>query len=408
MLRIRLRDGHTEFAGRPIEWAAGMDGVEVAPGDDSGGVEVRQIVQDRLSWECTTWVSRAGVVYDRCFDPFRNTFLWSVPKTVGMDPHTGHFTTVVGRDTDLKRSMRLTRAIAMAWVEPPRVDVKLQACVLPGREPIAENIVWVRTGIRDIEFDGVQEEPRPAPFAGDTSWRPLVYVWRNLCGEIVGRIDERSKPPGERYEVSVRGWVRSPHGGVAVRGVRTANGRVAVSIAGVGAVWIDEAVLCTFDEVPADGIVTTPRHINGQRTDNSLGNLAWSQFLITQPRHDEVLSILNRGGSLDDLCTLGIRRSTAWDRISSAAWELPYERVLERIALLAPEALRHVLAKKMESGELDAADTMSRCVEVCDAELCDGECNSTKCETWGKLDLHDRYGLVKIARCIVLRAQLQG
>ena len=110
----RVRTTHAELAGRPL--GADADGVETGP----GGEELRQVVQERIAWDCATWISRDGVAYDRCYDDVARRFVYSAPKAVGLDAATGHFTTVVGRDSDLKRQMRLVRAIAMAWLEPPR------------------------------------------------------------------------------------------------------------------------------------------------------------------------------------------------------------------------------------------------------------------------------------------------
>lgn len=399
MRRIRTAGGHVEFAGRPVECAGGPDGVEVGP----SGEELRQVVQEqRIPWECTTWCSQDGVVYDRCFDPFRGTFVWSAPRAVGADPVTGHFTTVVGRDSDLRRTVRLVRAIAMAWVEPPRTQVKLQACALPGREPVARNLVWVRTGVRSFEDDGAQDEPLPLPPTHDT-WRPLRYTWRSICGDVTHRLDESSKAPDERYEVSARGWLRSPHG-TNTKGVRSTGGRLYACVAGVGAIWMDEAVLCTFspDAAPPDGTVAQPVHANGHGGDNGLANLSWAAFVMAQVRHDATLEQLGAGGTLDDMCASGgIRRTTAWDRIAAATWELPLGRVRAVAAALAPPFVRDTLRQKMEAGELDAADTVTHCVEACDAALAEHD-------TWSRLDLHDRFGVVKVGRALVLRDAAQA
>ena len=391
MQRLVRTPGGVELAGRAVEDA---DGVAAGP----GGEELRQVVQDRIAWECSTWCSADGVVYDRVYDPFLDAFVWSAPKRVGVDPSTGHFTTTVGHDTDLKRGMRLVRAVALAWVEPPRTGgVRLQAAPLPGLPPVASNLVWVRTGVRAFVYEGAREEPVAFPPSND-SWRPLRYAWRGLCGEVVARVDESQRPPGERYEVSLRGWVRSPHGS-CTRGVRSPSGRRYASLVELGAVWIDEAVVCSFDDDDhsknEDNAVEVD-HLNADRSDDAYANLRRRRLHVSQPRHDETLDLV-RGKSMPDVCaSLGVARSTAWDRISSAARELPLSQALSSLSPLAPTFVRHAIRQSMEDGHIDAADTLSRVLDQCDSSL-------SSHPTWPLLDLEDRYGIVKLARTLTLR-----
>lgn len=411
MRRIKTsRDGHVEFAGRAIDVA---DGVEMGP----SGEELRQVVQghQRMAWDVTAWCSKDGVVYDRCFDPFRRSFVWSAPRVVGVDAATGHFTTIVGRDSDTKRTVRLTRCIAMAWVEPPRTEVKLQACALPGCEASADALVWVRTGVRDFEYDGTSADP-PTPVPSDQDvWRPLKYVWRSICGEIVHRVDESTKAAEDAYHVSARGWVRSPFGGVLTKGVRSVGGRMYACMTGVGAFWVDEAVLCTFggggedgDEgrsdgsaLPPDGIVAKAVHINSHIGDNAFENLRWDKFAMTQVRHDETAAMLASGGTLGDMCAAaGIRKTTAWGRVVAAAWELPYARAAEVFGPIAVRSVRTELRRLLASGELDAADTVATCVTACDTAL-----KTAENRTWALLDEHDRYGVVQLCRALELRSE---
>lgn len=393
MRRVRLKDGHTEFAGRLLDEEG--DGIEVGP----GGELLRQVMLERATYECGTWCSREGVVYDRLLDPFAGRFVWSTPKAVGMEPATGHFTTLVGRDSDVRRSVRLVRCIAMAWVEPPRSPLKLQACVVAGAPPTAEHLAWVRTGVRDVAHDGVQELPPASPAADDT-WRPLRYEWRTLSGEVVGRVDERAKPPGERYEVSARGWVRSPHGGAASRGVRSPSQRMYASVAGVGAFWVDEAILLSFGgAAPAEGILATPVHANDDPADNALANLAWRTFLVALPRHEATAAAVEGGGQLDALCAAaGVQRSTMWDRIATAATELPLERAERAFGGLA--SVRSVLRSHLERGELDAADTLPQYADVCDEAM-------RSRPAWAALGAVDRFGVVRLSRILVFRKRLQ-
>lgn len=394
MRRIRTRDGHVEFAGRDMRHSLGDDGVEIGP----EGEELRQIVQARLSWECTTWCSRDGVCYDRCYDPFQDRFLWSAPKTLGMDRATGHFTILVGRDPDLRRSMRLSRALALAWVEPPRTMVKLQACVLPNMDATADHLVWVRTGVREFTLDGVQQEPRTLPFAGDT-WRPLRYQWRTLHGEVTHTFVADEDAP---YEVSVRGWLR--RGDHVTQGARLeGDGRLFASIAGVGAIFLDEAVLYTFAPPPSTPGVACLAcrvvHINGNPSDNALANLKWASYVVTQSRHEEMADAANLGVSMATLCSkAGVQSSTLWGHIEAAARELPLDRARDAFSRFAFARLR--IGEGFKSSALDAADPLARFMEWCDAE--------PPGPAWHQLDAADRYGIVKVSMVLVVREAMQS
>lgn len=386
MKRIRSRGGHVEFAGRLLgEEGSDAWGMEVGP----EGIVLRCVVQDRIAWDHGTWISADGTVFDRWFDPYQGTFVWSGPKKIGIDTTDGHFTTMVGWDSDLKRTLRLTRAIAMAWVEAPRTQLKMQASAIG--EPVAENLVWVRTGLRAFEFHGVQmEEAVAVPAPGDT-WAPLRYAWRNICGEIVQEVGGDTG-----VEVSMRGWVR--YGEASTRGVRTATGRLFASLPGIGVpFWVDEAVLGAFRPTPPDGDLVFPVHLNGDAGDNSLANLEWRTYLIPQPRHEETLEAV-RLRNLADLCAdFGIRKPTLWQRIAGAAWELPLPRVRQALRRLAPDFLRTFLDRELRAGRLDVGDRISRCVEACDAGLSD---------TWTRLEVEDRFGVVQLTRCLLLREAL--
>ena len=207
MRRVRTRTG-VEFAGRAIEHAVGVDGIEIGP----AGEELRQVVQEhRIAWECSTW-SQRRVLCTTAATTHSVKCLCGLRPDVSESSRAPATSPVVGRDSDLKRVMRLTRCVALAWVEPPRTSVRIHACPLPGLEAVADNIVWIRAGLREFQDDGIQQvEPVPQPSTHD-QWRPLRYVWRNACGEITQRVDESTKPAEAAYHVSLRGWVRTPFG----------------------------------------------------------------------------------------------------------------------------------------------------------------------------------------------------
>eukprot|EP00967_Tisochrysis_lutea_P025836 scaffold29819_cov31-Tisochrysis_lutea.AAC.7 len=133
-----------------MRWASAVDGTEVAIGemiDDPWGVlstpdgaHVREVWTRTGPWYSTTWISVDGVGYQRTFNAWSGEWTFSGPKRLGETPH-GELALSVGGGTVTQR-MRLVRALALAWVEPP-VAQGVVAVHFGAGYPSAENVGWL-------------------------------------------------------------------------------------------------------------------------------------------------------------------------------------------------------------------------------------------------------------------------
>lgn len=383
-MRLVRASGFVQHAGRPIAWP---DGVRMSP----DGEELRQVVHDGTRWERTTWCSREGTLYDRVYDPFRCTFLWSETKSMSLDAASDQFCVTLG-----SRAVRLTRVVAMAWVEAPRVPWKLQAVDVRDDDlELADRVVWVRTGLKDFEVlppRVVAHDDDERAWRND-AWRPLQYVWHDAGGHVV-----RVAGGDTGYEVSARGWVRSPYG-ACTRGVRAPDQRLWVTLEEWGLVWVAEAVLWTFGGTHAPGGV--PVHGNGDVADNRYENLRWAPLLpCTGTLHARTLAYADGQGTLAQMCACdGIRRSTAWERLARAYDE---GSLADRARVLRLVPRRVVEAVRAAYDTLDATARLSEVVGACDAAFAADD-------AWhADLAREDRVGLAKLARMHVLDEALRN
>ena len=157
----------------------------------------------------------------------------------------------------------------------------------------------------------------------------------------------------------------------------------------MSAALIDEAVLYSFERaLPADGLAVQAVHANDAPGD-STRQPAVGDVQVTQLRHDEALEWLAHGiGAMRRRCDQG----AAWDRIASAAAELPKEHLAR---FRRPHLVRNVLRSHFDTADLDTGDTLNRCMEVCARRCADA--------TWTQLGRDDQYGLVKLSRTLVIR-----
>ena len=70
---------------------------------------------------------------------------------------------------------------------------------------------------------------------------------------------------------------------------------------------------------------------------------------------------------------LGIRKTTAWGRVVVAAWELPFNHVQKTLHNIVPTSISNAMANLFETNEVDAGDTVARCVAACDIALCESK-----------------------------------
>lgn len=391
---VRLRDGTTEPCGRLIDDDA--EGVEAGP---TGGDELRQVVQEGSAWAAiTTWIARDGTAYDRHWCPFAGEHRWAAaPKAIRLESTCDEFSVLVGSGS-ARRSVRLLRAIALAWVEAPRTSAaRLCAAVLPGREPTAEHIVWVRAGGREVEDAGVRAVGDDPAVHG--TWRPLQYVWRDGAGDVVRRV-----PPDDGYEVSSKGHLRSPYSSTT-RGLRSVGQRRRASLAGGEVVWLDEAVLCSFTGLPSEAREAV--HRNGDREDSRLENLEWGRTRapVVRPLLADTVARVRDGATIRDICaTDGVRRCAVWERLVQAAQELPLDDLLALRAVV-PRSVTEWMSGALEAGDCDVSDTVTALRDACDEALSGRDSVSV----WTQMEADDQFAVVRIGRALLVReATLRG
>ena len=145
---VLVRDGVLLLGG---ELRADEDGRETS---EPAGEEVRLVVaggdDEDLSWESATFATRDGAIYQRRFYPWRDAWEWSGPRSAHCSHANGELV-VNALSGHRPRTLRLVRAVALAWVEPPRhpsTGRALQAVHLAGDGLDASGIAWCPSGTR--------------------------------------------------------------------------------------------------------------------------------------------------------------------------------------------------------------------------------------------------------------------
>jgi hypothetical protein len=400
-MRLVLTPACVEHAGRDVRWA---DGVACGP----EGEALRPIAFPGTLYTWSTWISRDGTLYDRVYDPFCRAFAWSQSKSMCLDARadtTPAFQVCIGTGS-AARVVRLARAIAMAWVEAPRSESKLQAvpCGRSGDDG-AMVVLWLRTGVRQFEVIGYDDVPEPIPPPmPSSSWRPLSYAWHDASGRRAFALSGAAAASRRCYMISSDGWLYSPFSGASTRGIRAPDQRLWATIEDHGLVWMDVAVLCSFaDALPAvrDGARPVAMHVNGLVDDNRACNLRW-EYVGTAPLAPGVartVASLCAGDALYATAEAeGVSRATIWSRLATALAE---GAAAERAAVraLVPRSVIRNVAEAM--GRTSAAERLTRLVTEC-AEGPASRVLSTMDED------ADRVGIVRLARIIALEEEQQG
>ena len=354
---------------------------------------LRQVVTDEICWYSATWISKAGDAYQRVRNVSSSEWVWK-EKAATID-ESGAMMVLVG-GAGVHAPMRLARAIGIAWVSAPLASGRLQIAIMSdGERPAAavhaDMLGWVPSATKSYRLVAppvVQPDALSALSALDDegeTWVPLRYVWRLPSGDPLERFDSRRHTP---CFVSALGSFRTATG-VPTKGHRTPSGRLWASVGEEGAIWIDRAVLCSFDSEPASP--RTVVHINGAVGDNLVSNLEWgsdeasfalqsSEALVDRALRDGIASLAT---------ALAITRQTLWSRLRVAITKLPYTRVaaLWRVVFVSlRDHLRH-------SGSLAWGPMAPLYDQVIAARL----------RHWGELPEVDRYGMLLVARELAVR-----
>ena len=372
-------------------------GIEMLAGDeraDDDGLEtgpppeyeaLRMIVADRISWLSMSFASRNGNVYQRHFNPWSGEWEWTAKKSIAICKADDEpmVSVVCGADG---RSMRLARAVALAWLEPPRIVSKLQVVQGQARasdDELVDTLAWCARGGRPR---AVRFVPVPAAVAprDDDEWTVLRYTWFNDSGEAVQVYSVDSHGP---CWVSKRGWFRGISG-VPTLGNLTPEGRRWVHIPGASAAWLDRAVIGSFEQEMDDTYEV--RHVDDAWSDNCLSRLEWRpRPSLASSRLRVALGALVMKQMLSDderACNeLDCSRETLWVRLRDAIRlaDIDVETTLE---WLIEPSLLVALRQMDEEVAVPFRELHERIAHV----LVDDE-------SWNSLHSIERYGQLRCA-----------
>ena len=371
--------------GELVEW---RDGEEMGP----GGVVLREVVVPHSLWSSSTWISADGEAYQRLFDPYHSTWTWHGPKRWAGGGRGGDAAaSVMVGASSMAKPMRLERAIALAYVDCPHSAYEMHAAqVFPG--PLcASTVGWGLAGTVAHENAPSHAhrlpDARPRP---DAEWQPLRYTWFSPADEPAEVFDEAVYGG---YTVSQSGWVRSPHTGVATRGVRSPSGRHWVSIVGAGHIWVDEAVLRSFTSSPP--FRCRIRHLRGIGTDD-VDALEWGERVAGNQRHLALCRSLASGSSASELCAArGVGRGSMWELLKAAVRELPSAELQWTARLVHPLVRDEV--SRMAELMLPLSEMKRRIDEAMVAS-----------HTWRSIDECDRFGMIQVSFELHLRQQYRA
>lgn len=281
------------------------------------GEILRQVITEEVCYASSTWISSDGACYQRFKTPYHD---WELSlKKYGVDA-TGSLTVQVGGAGKFK-VIKLCRAIALAWIEAPRVPYKLNTFV-EGDEVTADTVFWVKQGKRPTK-SGEKRIRAGAKLSyplDDDEWTPLKYTWNFFNGDSLHKFDAHLYG---NHSISRRGWVRFPDLTVS-KGHRSPCGRMWVAIQDVCCIWIDRAVLESFEHTPSRRC--TCKHLNGDPGDSELDNLAWeyAPVQLSKSISDITDLFMEKGFNAQDAGTvLSISRQAVWSRLHQAVQLLP-------------------------------------------------------------------------------------
>lgn len=372
---VRCNGGCVEACGTEIDCE---DGVQVGP----DGRTYRQVVTEGEVWGSETWVSEDGTVYQRVFHPCEEEWEWRGPRPLTVNSQGGLLVRV-GSGSE-SRTVRLCRAMAIAYVEPPPSCSPLHAVEIEEGEAHSSRVGWCRPGSRSFESAGVirlrdaADSPPPS-----SAFVPLRYVWRSSAGDLLQRFDPTLHGS---YAVCREGWIRSPYTGKRTRGTTSLGGRRWASIMGQGFVWLDAAVLTTFVG-EREGHVPCKRDVAGEAC---LDNLMW----IRASRRDpplvrKVREQLREGVTVSDVCN-SMCRSSMWTGLALAARETEYGDLGWVRRLVSPLCSRIV-------ERADPFVTLQGLYRTAEAS------STQRGDLWHSLSNQDRYGMLQVAIALCLR-----
>lgn len=360
-----LRDGGALEVGRAIlddPWGEVMG---------PGGELLREILVPHMDWTSTTWISADGIAYQRTFNPWTDEWTFGeTPKAMG-ETAVGELTLHVGA-----QQMRLVRALALAWVDPPPWQGPFVAVHTGMDAPGAHNVGWVRRAdlsALDLTAELYDEPSSPAPEVVEES----AVEWRPVQLSVV-----RAWPWGteRRFESDCAlshdgALVRRPDGSIS-RALHLPSGE-AYHTFPYGATLLEELL------PPEEG-----------HSYRGGGSAEKKRPRHSPPRVEEAFLLFSQGMSIEEVAeAMGASRSLTWRRLHEGALvrqeqDLPinfWERVLWHVPL------REAIADLADSGDSSLGETLRDLRE----ELPD--------HVTQVLDEDDLFGMLRLARQYELR-----
>tara|TARA_B100000787_G_C16198413_1_gene302815 strand:+ start:1712 stop:2887 length:1176 start_codon:yes stop_codon:yes gene_type:complete len=280
-----------------------------------GGARLREILLDNCDWESVSWISSEGVTYQRYYNVWNETWRFSDAKTPGVGEN-GDLLVNVGSGGGAQR-IRLCRAIALAWLEYPKVT--------PGEKRVAmqlrddqhlhcDNIGWVRRNFKSSENNNDPETITSIPLTpqGRQTWYPVTVYRYWKSGQY-----ERFECP---EKLSPSGWVARVDGSMT-RGVRSHNARLRVCLSSHGAIWVEDLLYGSlFGSLPVGNKVMGLCHEDVSA--NKLSIVA-CHLALNDTSH-QIYSQFCDGDTIEHLSFIhNVPKGVIWTRICNTVESLP-------------------------------------------------------------------------------------
>lgn len=279
------------------------------------GFRLREILLDNCDWDSVTWISPEGVTYQRYYNAWDETWRFSDAKTPGVGEN-GDLLINVGSGCGAQR-IRLCRAIALAWIEHPKINSQEKRVVMQLRDDESlhcENIGWVRRNFKSSKnehYPQLTDSPLVLPQGRQTFYPVTVYrYWKN------GQYETFDCPE----QVSISGWLRRVDGSFT-RGVRSHNDRLRMCLSSRGAIWVDELLYGTmFGALPVGKKVRPLCHEDVSEKSLSVVD---HQILLNDTSH-QTFSQFCDGDTIEHLSFIhDVPKSVIWQRILNTVERLP-------------------------------------------------------------------------------------
>lgn len=353
------------------------------------GLRLREIFLENCDWESSTWISQEGVAYQRYYNVWNETYSFSQAKVPGVSA-SGNLLLSVGSGAGARRIL-LCRAIAIAWLDYPKVneqEKRIAARLRHDEDPDIDNIGWVRRNFKageNNEYPQTLATQKLSPCRRET-WYPVIIYRYWKSGEY------------ERFEcqetVSESGWVQLTDGSFN-RGFRSHTGRIRVCLTLHGSVWMEELLYGSlFGSIPSDKKLQ-------QLSDTTVSPsklLLTENKLVLNSRNYDIYSQFRDGETIENLARIhSVPKSVIWTGICSTVERLPTTLISVSFwnAILYDRTLHSAVMEWVETGHPILGSPLTHMKE-------DIETGQTL-----NLDDDDLFGMLKLAKEFARRQRFE-